>query len=232
MSLTYYLTAQLTNKTPLNKTRLNLNQRGCRKNQNMPFSPLCSAKCHCCHSSLKSIFFSASSPTLSLSSGLCAPGLSDPPTQCSVLFFLPRSYSFFIIYGLFLFCYPGFGWRLDGRGWGDGPWLVCTFWSKLKYSCIRDCVSVWEQLHVYPFLVCFYIFASNHVCCMHCSGATDKMSACCMFIFEFFSFTVFLFFQVTRRRPVVWFSSQNKTQHINYPWIRCTCSYDWLRGGN
>lgn len=38
--------------------------------------------------------------------------------------------------------------------------LLCTFWIKLKYSCMCACVSVWARLHVYPFLVRVYICES------------------------------------------------------------------------
>lgn len=43
---------------------------------------------------------------------------------------------------------------------GDGQRLLCTFWIKLKYSCMCACVSVWARLHVYPFLVRVYICES------------------------------------------------------------------------
>lgn len=43
-----------------------------------------------------------------------------PSISPLLLFFLPRSCSFSIIYGLFLCCYPGFGWGLDGWSVGGG----------------------------------------------------------------------------------------------------------------
>lgn len=105
----------------------------------------------------------------------------------------------------------------EGLGWGDGRWSVCTFSSKLKYSCMCACVAVWERLHVYTSLVFVYVCVSVNDCGIKNTAACidDCMSIC-----------VLLCASVHVRRclpgdawsPVVWFSSQIKTLHINYPW--------------
>lgn len=65
------------------------------------------------------------------------------------------------------------GW-LVGREWGDGRWLVCTFSSKLKYSCMCACVAVCERLHVYPSSVFVYVCGSLHVSSMKWTAACKE----------------------------------------------------------
>lgn len=85
----------------------------------------------------------------------CLMNFQSVRPSISILFlvFLPHSCSFSIIYGLFQWCYPGFGWGLDG-GWGDGGWAMGDGWfARFQASWnIHVCVpvSVWEWLHVYP----------------------------------------------------------------------------------
>lgn len=140
-----------------------------------------------------------------------------PSISTLLLFSLARFCSFSIIYGLFLCCYPGFGWGVGMGGWGDGRWSVCTFSSKLKYSCMCACVAVWERLHVYTSLVFVYVCVSVHDCGIKNTAACidDCMSICVLLCA---SVHVWRCLPGDAWSPVVWFSSQIKTLHINYPW--------------
>lgn len=184
-----------------------------QQNVNQSFSTLLSESCQGCHSTLMSIFSSASSPTLSV--------LCDEFPVCQTLYlhspslfppsFMPFLYHLWPIPVL----QPGFG---CGLRWGDGQWLVCTFSSKLKYSCMCACVAVWERLHVYPSLAFVYIYVSVHDCGIKNTAACkDVCMSICVHLCR--SVHVQRFLPGDAWSPVVWFSSQIKTRHINYPWL-------------
>lgn len=105
-----------------------------------------------------SIFSSKSSPTLSHHSAWWISSLSDLLSPLSFSFHPPNHPSLAPSRSLSFMAYSCAATQaLDGGsagwGWGDGRWLVCTFSSKLKYSCMCACVAVWVRLHVYPSLV-------------------------------------------------------------------------------
>lgn len=72
-----------------------------------------------------------------------------PSISTLLLFLLPHSCSFSIIYGLFLCFYAGFGWGLVGRWWGGWEMVGLHVFKQTEifmYMCLCPCVRVTSRV--------------------------------------------------------------------------------------